>query len=52
MSLDHMRVLLLHPEDDPASGPWNHERWDRVVDLGTAGEETRNRWSGMFDCPV
>src|SRR5256885_2313416 len=52
MSRDCRRVLLLHPEDDPACGPWNHERWDRVVDLGTAGEQTRTRWSGMFDCPV
>jgi hypothetical protein len=52
MSLDRRRVLLLHPEDDPACGPWNHEQWDRVVDLGTAGEQTRTRWSGLFDCPV
>lgn len=52
MSPNTVRVLLLHPEDDPASGPWNHERWDRVVDLGTAGEQTRSRWSGMFGCPV
>jgi hypothetical protein len=52
MSLDRMRVLLLHPEDDPECGPWIHERWDRVVDMGTAGEQTRIRWSGMFDCPV
>lgn len=52
MPLDRRRVLLLHPEDDPACGPWNHERWDRVVDLGTAAEQTRTRWSGMFDCPV
>lgn len=49
MSRDRTRVLLLHPEDDPACGPWNLERWDRVVDLGTAGEQTRARWSGMFD---
>jgi hypothetical protein len=52
MSLDPKRVLLLHPEDDPACGPWRYECWDRVVDLGTAGEQTRSRWSGMFDCPV
>lgn len=52
MSPDRRRVLLLHPEDDPACGPWNDERWDRVVDLGTAGEQTRTRWSGLFDCPV
>jgi hypothetical protein len=52
MPLDRTRVLLLDPEDDPACGPWSHERWDRVVNLGTAGEETRSRWSGMFDCRV
>ena len=52
MSPDRRRVLLLHPEDDPACGPWNRERWDRVVDLGTAGKETRTHWSGIFDCSV
>jgi hypothetical protein len=52
MSLDRMRVLLLHPEDDPECGPWIHERWDRVVDLGMAGEQTRTRWSGKFRCLV
>ena len=52
MSLDRRRVLLLHPEDDPACGPWNQGRWDRVVVLGTAGEQTRSRWRGMFECTV
>jgi hypothetical protein len=52
MSLDRMRVLLLHPEDDPEGGPWSEGRWDRVMDLGMAGEQTRARWSGMFGCPV
>lgn len=52
MPRDGKRVLLLHPEDDPAHGPWNHERWDRVVDLGTAGEATRTSWNRTFDCPV
>ena len=52
MSPDRRRVLLLHPEDDPACGPWNDGRWDRVMDLGTAGGQTRTRWSVLFDCPV
>jgi hypothetical protein len=46
-----MRILLLHLEDSD-SGPWRHERWDLVVDLGKAGRETRNRWSEFFLCPV
>lgn len=52
MSPNFMRVLLMHPADDPACGPWNDERWDRVVDLGTAGEQSRSAWSTMFQCPV
>src|ERR1700757_2526086 len=52
MPPDSMRLLLVHPEDDPACGPWNHERWDRVVDLGTAEEQSRGGWSAMFHCPV
>ena len=47
-----MRVLCLHPEDDPEDGPWSHERWGRVVDLGVAGQETRRRWSKKFGCFV
>src|ERR1700688_1173518 len=49
-SLKHMRVLLLHPEDDPQDGPWIHEEWDRIVDLGIAGEQTRARWSKVSNC--
>lgn len=47
-----MRVLCLDPEDDPEIGSWNHERWDRVVDLGVAGEHTRTRWAKKFGCSV
>src|ERR1700674_1693638 len=47
-----MRVLCLHPEDDPESGPWIHDRWDRIVDLGIAGEQTHSRWSTVFNCPI
>jgi hypothetical protein len=47
-----MRVLCLHPEDDPECGPWRDERWDRVVDLGVAGEQTRTHWSRKLGCSV
>ena len=47
-----MRVLCLHPEDDPEIGPWTDERWDRIVDLGVAGEQTRTRWIKKFGCSI
>ncbi len=47
-----MRMLLLHPESDPETGSWIHESWDRVVDMGAAGDQARSRWSKMFHCPV
>jgi hypothetical protein len=47
-----MRVLLLHPSDDPENGRWLLQHWDRIVDLGTAGEETRTRWSRILKCRV
>jgi hypothetical protein len=52
MSLERTRVLLLHTADDPEIGPWNDGRWDRVVDLGVAGEQTRQRWTKTFGCSV
>jgi hypothetical protein len=47
-----MRVLLLHPDDDPENELWARERWDRVIDLGFAGEDTYRHWSGALQCPV
>lgn len=47
-----MRILLLHPADDPEHGPWIYESWDRIVDLGCAGQTTRGRWSAFFRCAV
>ena len=47
-----MRILFLHPEDDPDRGPWAQQCWDRVIDLGLAGTETYARWSKWFNCPV
>ena len=34
------------------SGPWAQQIWDRVVDLGFAGESTYGKWSDLFHCPV
>lgn len=47
-----MRVLLLHPEDDPLSPLWAGQPWDRVIDLGFAGPETYERWSKSFACSL
>src|SRR5215813_9349148 len=47
-----MRVLLLHSEDDPLSGPWAGQRWDRVYDLARSGWAACERWSRTFGCPV
>lgn len=47
-----MKVLLLHPADRADSGPWRDLRWDRVVDLGSAGDGTYARWSQSLSRPV
>lgn len=47
-----MKILLLHPEDDPESGPWTTRPWDRVIDLGLGGENSYARWSQRFGCSV
>jgi hypothetical protein len=47
-----MKVLLVHPEDDPEKGPWASLPWDRILDLGLGGMNTYARWSRHFDCPV
>jgi hypothetical protein len=46
-----MKALLVHPED-PDSGPWRNQHWDRVVDLGLAGSGTYARWSRTLGCSV
>jgi len=40
-----MRILLLHPEDEPAQGEGGGTRWDLIVDLGFAGASVYERWS-------
>lgn len=47
-----MKVLLLHPKDNPGTGPWRHLRWDRIVDLGLAGANTYASWNEQSRCPV
>ena len=47
-----VRVLVVHPEDSPDSGPWTRERWDLVLDLGRGGENSYERWARQFGCPV
>lgn len=40
-----MKVLLLHPEDEPTQGECSGTRWDLIVDLGFAGASVYERWS-------
>lgn len=47
-----MRVLLLHPDDDPERGPWLRSQWDRVFDLALASPADYARWTDLFGCPV
>lgn len=47
-----MRVLLIHPEDELQDGPWGSQRWDRVIDLGKAGEESYAQAAASFGCAV
>ncbi len=47
-----MKTLFVHPEDDPEQGAWANTGWDRIVDLGTGGAGTHDRWRTRFGCPV
>jgi hypothetical protein len=47
-----MKILLVDPNDSADEGPWARERWDRIVDLGLAGQQTYESWSNRFQCPV
>src|ERR1700689_896417 len=47
-----MRVLLVHPEDSPTTGPWSQSRWDLVVDLGWAGTSQYAAWGEELGCPT
>jgi len=47
-----MKILCIHPEDDPERGPWAARSWGRIVDAGLGGVNTYRRWSHRFNCPV
>ncbi len=47
-----MKILLVHPEDDPEKGPWANLAWDYIVDLGLGGVNGYARWARQFNCPV
>ncbi|MGC2057279.1 MAG: hypothetical protein WA653_03405 [Candidatus Sulfotelmatobacter sp.] len=47
-----MKILLIHPNDDPEKGLWASEHWDRIVDLGLGGVNSYQRWTQKFKCPV
>jgi hypothetical protein len=47
-----MKILFIHPEDDPEKGPWTNLPWDRIVDFGHGGENSYARWKRQFGCRV
>ena len=47
-----MRILLVHPDDSPLSGPWSLQNWDLVVDLGKSSQFSADRWGRHFRCPI
>jgi len=47
-----MRVLLLHPDDSPLTGPWSRQHWDLIIDLGSSSSFSSDRWAQHFRCPV
>ena len=47
-----MKILLIHPEDDPEKGPWENLPWDRIIDLGLGGLASYERWTRRFHCPI
>jgi hypothetical protein len=47
-----MKILFIHPEEDPEKGPWTNLPWDRIVDLGLGGIKSHSRWTQRFKCPI
>jgi hypothetical protein len=47
-----MKILLIHPEDNPEKSPWADLAWDRMVDVGLGGVSTYERWRQRFHCAV
>jgi hypothetical protein len=47
-----LKILLVHREDSPCSGPWADEKWDLIVDLGKSSAFTRAAWQERLNSPV
>jgi hypothetical protein len=47
-----LKILLVHPEDSPCSGPWAGEKWDLIVDLGKASSVTRAAWQERLNSSI
>jgi hypothetical protein len=47
-----MKILLIHPGDDPENGPWATVSWNRIIDLGLGGMNGYERWARRFDCTI
>jgi len=47
-----VNILLLHPLDSPWSDIWREKKWDMVVDLGWAGEESYLKWEQIYKCKI
>lgn len=47
-----MKILVLHPDDEPLHGPWSEQSWDLIFDLGVAGWNSYKRWGEALGCPV
>jgi hypothetical protein len=47
-----VKILALHPADDPQTGPWADQKWSRIIDLGLGSPEAYDRWQRHFGCEV
>jgi hypothetical protein len=47
-----LKILLVHPEDSPCSGPWVGEKWDLIVDLGKSSAFTSAAWQERLHSPI
>ncbi len=47
-----MKILLVHPDDFVASGPWTETRWNLIVDLGWSGRACYAQQAEHFGCRV
>jgi len=47
-----LKILLVHPEDSPCSGPWATEKWDLIADLGKSSALTRASWQERLHHPI